>query len=176
MPIDQTSYATLSAMIAPALFMTSNGSLIISTSNRMARIVDRIRVQNEANDRLGRDPGDLDFVARRRAHLEDQLTRLVRRSRHVRMALVLLYLAMGSFVGTSLALAFDVWAGNRLKALPSATAVVGVSLMLWACVNLVREALEALRSNHVEIAFYHDLQALRDAARRPAPRDPEPAG
>ncbi len=44
MPVIPPNYATLSAMIAPALFMTANGSLIISTSNRMARIVDRMRV------------------------------------------------------------------------------------------------------------------------------------
>lgn len=151
-------------MITPALFMTSNGSLIISTSNRMARIVDRIRVQNEANDLLGRSPGNLDFIPERQAHLNDQLERLLRRSRFVRLALIMLYLAMGSFVGTSLALAFDVWAGNRIRAIPSATAVLGVSLMLGACVNLVREALEALRSNHVEVCFYRNLQARRQAS------------
>jgi hypothetical protein len=152
-------------MIAPALFMTSNGSLIISTSNRMSRIVDRIRFQNEANDQLGRDPGGLDFVTERQAHLDDQLERLMRRSRYVRWALILLYLAMGSFVGTSLTLAFDVWTGNRIRALPSGTAVLGVCLMLGACVNLVREALEALQSNHVEICFYRNLQSRRQTLR-----------
>ena len=46
-----TNYATLSAMITPAVFfMTANGSLIISTSNRMSRIVDRVRVLNELGD------------------------------------------------------------------------------------------------------------------------------
>jgi hypothetical protein len=163
MPLDLSGYATLSAMITPALFMTSNGSLIISTSNRMARIVDRIRVHNELRDKLGRDPGDLDFVTERRAHLEDQLERLLSRSKNIRWALMLLYLAMGSFVGTSLVLAFDVWTGNRVAALPTATAVLGVSFMLVACANLVREALEALRSNHVEVCFYRDLQARRAA-------------
>jgi hypothetical protein len=34
---------TVAAMIAPALFLTATGSLLISTSNRIARIVDRIR-------------------------------------------------------------------------------------------------------------------------------------
>src|SRR4051812_7077973 len=141
MPIDTNTYAALSAMITPALFMTSNGSLIISTSNRMARIVDRIRVQNEARDKLGRDPGDLDFVAERQAHLDDQLDRLLRRSGYVRLALILLYLGFGSFLLTSLSLAVDVLAGNRIRELPTATASAGVVLMLLACVNLVREAL-----------------------------------
>ena len=50
MPIDPPSYATLSAMITPAIFLTANGSLIISTSNRMSRVVDRIRVLNDLGD------------------------------------------------------------------------------------------------------------------------------
>jgi hypothetical protein len=41
------NYAALTVMITPALFMTASGSLIISTSNRMSRIVDRIRQLNE---------------------------------------------------------------------------------------------------------------------------------
>jgi uncharacterized protein DUF2721 len=161
MQIDASSYAALSAMISPAIFLTANGSLIISTSNRMGRIVDRIRVDNDAIDRLGRNPDGFDFVPERQAHLGDQLERLTRRSSFVRFALMLLYLAFGSFVLTSLALALDVWAGNRLWVLPTATAAFGVCLMLGACINLVLEALEALRSNHLEICFYRDLQARR---------------
>ena len=35
------SYETVTAMIAPALFVTVTGSLIISTATRMGRIVER---------------------------------------------------------------------------------------------------------------------------------------
>ena len=55
------SYAVLSAMITPAIFLTANGSLIISTSNRMSRVVDRIRVLNDLADKLCRGVTDLDF-------------------------------------------------------------------------------------------------------------------
>ena len=54
MPAAPENYAALSAMITPALFMTATGSLIISTSNRMSRIVDRIRELNEQADDLSR--------------------------------------------------------------------------------------------------------------------------
>ena len=37
----------------------------------------------------------------------------------------------------------------------------GVCVMLAACVNLVREALEALRSNRREIAYAESLRARR---------------
>ena len=166
MPIAPTSYATLSAMITPAIFMTANGSLIISTSNRMSRVVDRIRVLNDRGDELCRGASGLDYVEERRAHVADQLRRLEWRGDRIRYALTMLYLAFASFVGTSLTLAIDVLLDNRLVALPTALSVVGVGLLLMASVNLVREAHSALRSNRLEIAFFRDLQARRVADAR----------
>jgi hypothetical protein len=161
MPPAPSTYATLSAMITPAIFLTANGSLIISTSNRMSRIVDRIRVLNDLSDKLCRGGSDLDFPRERLNHVHAQLDHLVWRSDRIRFALVALYLAFGAFVGTSLALAIDMLFDNNLAALPTGLAVLGVGMMMVACVNLVREALEALRSNRSEIGFYRELHALR---------------
>jgi hypothetical protein len=150
-------------MITPAIFLTANGSLIISTSNRMSRIVDRIRVINDLTDRLCRGETDLDFVPERLAHAQEQLDHLIWRSDRIRYALTALYLAFGAFAGTSLALAIDVWIGNLLVALPTLLAVLGVGLMLFACVNMVREAFEALKSNRQEIGFFRALHERRKA-------------
>src|SRR5438309_8882987 len=92
-PALNETYATLSAMITPAIFLTANGSLIISTSNRMSRIVDRIRVLNDVGDKLGRGGADLDFPRERMEHLQDQLRRLLWRGDRIRYALTMLYLA-----------------------------------------------------------------------------------
>ncbi|QEH33866.1 hypothetical protein OJF2_23970 [Aquisphaera giovannonii] len=164
MPLDVNSYSTLSVMITPALFMTANGSLIISTSNRMSRVVDRIRVLNDLRDALCRGATDLDLVPERLAHVADQLHHLEWRSDRVRYALSMLYLAFGCFVGTSLMLALDVLFGNRLVAIPTLMAVCGVSLLLGASINLVREARRALLTNRLEVRFYRDLNAKRQAA------------
>lgn len=164
MPGDVPTYATLSAMISPAIFLTANGSLIISTSNRMARIVDRIRVLNDAGDRICRGGSDADFPRERMEHIRDQLRRMLFRSDRIRYALMLLYLAFGSFVMTSLGLAIDVHFASDLVALPTGLALLGVCLMLGACVNLVREALAALSSNRLEVRFYDELHRLRRAS------------
>jgi hypothetical protein len=161
LPLDPASYGALSAMLTPAIFLTANGSLIISTSNRMSRIVDRIRVLNDQGDKLCRGATDLDYTADRLEHIHDQLDRLEWRSVRIRFALTALYLAFGAFVGTSLALAIDFWFRNRLIALPTLLAVIGVALMLFATLNMVREALEALRSNRLEIRFYRELHRRR---------------
>ena len=100
-------------------------------------------------------------------HIQDQMRRLVWRGNRIRYALVMLYLAFGAFVGTSLALAVDVWTEHYLIALPTALALVGVFLMLGACVNQVREVLEALRSSRLEIRFYNELHERRRADGRP---------
>ena len=156
-----SNYETLSAMITPAIFLTANASLIISTSNRMSRVVDRIRVLNDLADKLDLGKTDLDYTAERLGHIHDQLRRLERRNERIRFALTALYIAFTAFVGTSLALAFDALVQNRLVALPIILAVAGVGLMLFASVNLVLEALEALRTNRLEIRFFRELHERR---------------
>jgi hypothetical protein len=165
MQITPTTYGALTAMITPAIFMTANASLIISTSNRVARVVDRIRILNDQADKLDRGVTDLDFPDHRLEHFHDQMRRLERRSNRLRFALTALYLAFTTFVGTSLTLAIDALLNNWLVALPTFLAVIGVALLLFASINLVLEALEALSSNRLETTFYRDLHQLRQAER-----------
>jgi hypothetical protein len=162
MPVSPPNYTTLTAMITPALFMTANGSLIISTSNRMSRIVDRIRQLNELADSLSRGASNLDFPNERLEHIDQQLNRLIWRSDRIRLALTLLYLAMAMFVGTSFTMAIDALIGNFLSALPTTTAMLGVFLLLLASVQLTREAHAALRGNSLEITYFAELRRRRE--------------
>lgn len=177
MPVAPDTYLTLSAMITPALFMTASGSLIISTSNRMSRVVDRIRQLNLEADALCRGVMELDFIDDRIDHATVQLDRMMTRSDLIRHALTLLYLAMATFVGTSLTMAVDALVGDYLvylEAVPTTMAIVGVGLMLAACVQLTREARLALRNNRLEISFYQRLRDRRGCP--PAPESPTPGG
>ncbi|ODT98269.1 MAG: hypothetical protein ABS79_06210 [Planctomycetes bacterium SCN 63-9] len=154
-------YSTLAAMISPALFMTATGSLIISTSNRMSRIIDRVRSLNNQADELTRGDTKLDFPEDRLAHILEEIKIQIWRSERVRWSLTLLYLAMSLFVGTSLAMAFDVLLGSSIGALPTTLAIAGVSLLMFASVQLTREAHAALRGNRMEIRFYQMLRERR---------------
>ena len=89
MPIDMPNFNALTAMITPAIFLTANASLIISTSNRMSRVVDRIRVLNDLGDKLGRGVTELDYKAERLEHVHDQLRRLERRNDRIRIGIPL---------------------------------------------------------------------------------------
>lgn len=125
-------YGILTSMLAPALLMAATGSLLISANNRLARVVDRLR------SIIGQLEGGDDMT---RAELEDQILRHRRRARLVLRACLMLYLALGAFVGTSLALAVDAVLGFPLPYLPTGMAVVGVLGLLVASVYLGREVI-----------------------------------
>jgi hypothetical protein len=135
-------YQILTSLLAPALLMAATGSLLVSANNRLARVVDRLRSLIALWNNAGPE---------RRASLDQQIDRHRRRSRYVLHACVMLYAAVGSFVGTSLALAVDAFSGSRLPILPTALAVIGVLCLLVACVYLGLEVSLAVRSFDEEL-------------------------
>jgi hypothetical protein len=157
--MSQGIHDTVAAMIAPALFLTATGSLLISTSNRIARIVDRIRalVTLCESDRLRQ----LDFSDLRREHAIDELRHLHWRSNRIAVAVTALYMAFGAFVMTSMMIAIDSLAGHHLAAMPVVFAVGGVGLLLVACVNLVLEARGSLKGNDREVRYFYELESKR---------------
>lgn len=139
--LDTAHHAVLTAMLAPALLMTATASLLASANARLARVVDRLRGlivewKHDAPDREHRDA---------------QILRHRQRAQWVLRACQLLYLAMGSFVGTSLALAGDAFLGFRLGMVPTALALIGVAFLLGACLALWREVTLAVGSFDVEL-------------------------
>lgn len=135
-------YRILTSMLAPALLMAATGSLLVSANARLARVVDRLRAiiaQLEGGDSMSRP------------ELEDQILRHRRRAHLVLRACLMLYLGLGAFVGTSLALAVDAFAGFRLPYLPTGLAVVGVLGLLLASFNLGREVILSVRSFDLEL-------------------------
>jgi hypothetical protein len=134
-------YAILTAMLAPAFFLTATAALLASANTRLARVVDRLRGlivawELDATDRAERDEQILRH--RQRAHL-------------VLRACRLLYGAVASFVGTSLSLAMDAFLGFRLGAVPTLLAVFGVLFLLGASVALWREVSLAVISFDAEL-------------------------
>lgn len=134
-------YAILTAMLAPAFFLTATAALLASANTRLARVVDRLRAlivawQQDAPDRVERD---------------EQIRRHRERAHLVLRACRLLYAALAGFVGTSLALAMDAFLGFRLGAVPTVLAVVGVLFLLAASFSLWREVSLAVKSFDLEL-------------------------
>jgi Protein of unknown function (DUF2721) len=131
----------ISAMLAPALLMAATGSLLVSANARLARVVDRLRTlivawEQDAPDRSERD---------------SQITRHRRRAALVLHACWMLYAALGCFVGTSLALAFDALLGFQLGTVATVLAILGMLCLLAASLAMGREVSLSVRSFDEEL-------------------------
>ncbi|MEO8367532.1 MAG: DUF2721 domain-containing protein [Pseudoxanthomonas sp.] len=140
-------YATLTAMLAPAFFLTATASLLLSANNRLARIIDRARS-------LLKELQDIDDPAQR-SFYEQRIALQRRRSLIILRAGQLLYVAISLFVGTSLAVAADNLLSNRLGALPTALAAIGVLAMFAASLLLARESSLAVKAVNEEMDHRH---------------------
>lgn len=137
-------YRILASMLSPALLMAATGSLLVSANARLARVVDRLRAV------MGQDVSD---DAGEQQEVDQQIARHRRRARLVLRACQLLYLALGAFVGTSLALAVDAFSRFRLPLLPTLLALAGVLCLLGASLFLGREVSLSVRSFDRELDF-----------------------
>jgi len=136
-------HAILTAMLAPAFFLTATAALLASANTRLARVVDRLRALIVTWAQDAPDAGDR----------KDQIQRHRQRAHLVLRACRLLYGALASFVGTSLALAADALLGSRLGALPTAMAVIGVLFLLAASFAMWREVSMAVKSFDMELDY-----------------------
>ena len=134
-------YAILTAMLAPAFFLTATAGLLNSANARLARVVDRLRGLIASWEHDAPDAHEREAQIRRhrlRAHL-------------VLRACRLLYGALASFVGTSLALAADALLDSRLGGLPTTMAVIGVLFLLAASFAMWREVSLSVKSFDLEL-------------------------
>ncbi len=135
------SYHILTSLLAPAILMAATGSLLLSANNRLARVVDRLRTLMAAWKAGSRDEPQREL----------QIQRHRMRSTFLLRACLYLYCALGSFIGTSLALAVDTLSGNRISMLPTIMGIAGMCFLLGAVFYLGREVFAAVKSFDDEI-------------------------
>jgi len=154
-----SSLAVLTAMITPAVLISASGTMILSTSTRLGRVVDRVRSLSDRLRGLTAEDEDPEFFEEERAMVYDQLDKLTSRSRLLQRALTVFYLAVGVFVATSLAIgavAFFFARGlstSRGAWLPVAMGLIGALFLLYGSMLLVFEARLALSTTHAEMDF-----------------------
>jgi hypothetical protein len=127
--------SVLSAMITPAVLISACGSLILVTSTRLMRAVDRVR---DVSLRFA-DLGQLDLTTTRARLLQRALARL--------------YWALGAFVGASAAIGLVAASGRQYTWVPIGFGLAGAGLLLYASVLLVHESRIALAALEAEMDF-----------------------
>lgn len=148
-----SSLAVLTAMITPAVLISASGTMILSTSTRLGRVVDRVRSLSDRLRRLTSAEGSTEFFEEERAMLYDQLDKLTSRSRLLQRALTTFYLAVGIFVATSVAIGVVAFFSARGAWVPVAMGLVGGLFLLYGSMLLVFEARLALSTTHAEMDF-----------------------
>jgi hypothetical protein len=156
----------LSAMVTPAVLILATGSLILTTTNRLVRIVDRVREMLPEFEQIAKNEQPDEA---KRAMLFEQLDRATIRARLAQRALTQLYLGLGVFLLTSVSLGIVAFAHFDAAWLPLLFGVIGVGLLLNASVLLIFESRIALASTYSEmdyirrISHQHAPPELREA-------------
>jgi hypothetical protein len=147
--------AVLTAMITPAVLILASGTLLASTSTRLGRVVDRVRVLSESFDHLEAGTQSAPYVQEHRAHIFTQLDKLTSRARLLQYSMTALYLAVSSFVATSVAiglLAF-VTLSPYSAHVPVLLALGGMAFLFVGSILLIFEARLAIFAVRQEMDF-----------------------
>ncbi|MFT3924960.1 MAG: DUF2721 domain-containing protein [Myxococcales bacterium] len=146
----------LAAMITPALLISASGTLVLSTSNRLSRVVDRVRVLTRDAENLEDAPHDK-RTDEKRFLIANQLTALTKRALLLRTALAALYSAIGLLVATSVSAGVLTMLKLRWVLPPTLLAISGSCALLWGSLLLVREGRLAIGSTLGEMSYVREI-------------------
>lgn len=156
----------LTAMVTPALLISATGSLVLSTSTRLGRVVDRVRA---LEIRLGEmiyaeDKSEIPLYEKRVEVIVDLLDKVTSRSRLLQRAMTTFYYGLMFFILTSVMIAI---AGifNVYRWMPIPVGIVGIIFLFYGSVLMLRETRMATATVNAEMDFTWEL------ARKVAPKE-----
>lgn len=153
--MDPTSaaVAVLTAMITPAVLISACGSMILSTSSRLGRVVDRVRALSDKLEELALKRTD--ETKERQGVIFQQLDKLTSRARILQRSMVAFYLATGMFVATSVAIGVVavIPSSPHYNLVPVIVGLLGACFLFYGSMLLIFEARLALSTIHAEMDF-----------------------
>jgi hypothetical protein len=152
----------LGAMITPALLISAAGTMVLSTSNRLGRVVDRVRILADMAEALHRADGmEPDETEAKKRLIFDQLSKLTLRIRHLMPAITTLYTAIGLLVASSISVGVVALLRADFAWLPVALGLLGAVALLYASLLLIREARLAVDSTLHEMTYVRRVVARK---------------
>ncbi len=150
-----SALAVLTAMITPAVLMSACGTMILSTSTRLGRVVDRVRSLSDRLEEIAHNSTEeLELLSERRAVIFDQLDKLTSRARLIQRCMTVFYIALGTFVLTSVSIGVVAATGGALYYwFPVVFALLGACFLFYGSILLIFEARLALSTIHAEMDF-----------------------
>lgn len=148
--------SVLSAMVTPAVLILASSSLILATSNRLTRAVDRTRAISERVTEEAKE-ADRTLLPEERDLLLRQLGRTARRAKLLTRTLTRLYMALAIFIATSVAIGVVAVTGVAYAWIALLLGFLGALLLFWSSVLLILESRVALTTVYDEMEFVQRL-------------------
>lgn len=156
-----TTIEFLTAMVTPALLISATGSLVLSTSTRLGRVVDRVR---QLEVRLGEliyveNRDEVPLYDKRVEVVVDLLDKVTSRSRILQGALGTFYYGIGAFVLTSVLIAIAAFFSKyRLMQLfPIVFGIGGIMCLFYGSLLMIKETRMATATVNAEMDFTWEL-------------------
>lgn len=138
--------AALSAMITPAVLIMASSSLILATSQRLGRVMERARRLNDDFKKM--DPKIP--VTEVENNLYYVLTLAMKRAKLLQRSLSNLYISLSLFIATSVSIGIiDITHTGKVW-VPLMFGITGIFLLLYSSLLLIRESRIALSSVYKE--------------------------
>ena len=152
-------------MVTPALLISATGSLVLSTSTRLGRVIDRVRQLEERLSELiyVEDKDEVPLYDKRVEVIVDLLDKVTSRSRILQRAMAAFYYGLGMFTLTSVTIAVAA-IFNTYRWVPIPIGIVGIMFLFYGSMLMLRETRMATATVNAEMDFTWGL------ARKVAPR------
>lgn len=147
----QSVVKVLSAMITPTVLILASGSLIMTTSSRAIRCVDRVREMAAELETAVESPEGI--TPAKRELLYDLLQINTRRARLLQRAMSRLYVAISFFVATSVSIGVVALTKFNAGWIPLLLGFIGAGLLFSATVYLIIESRSALATTYAEMDY-----------------------
>jgi hypothetical protein len=135
-----TSLGILSSMITPAVLILASGSLIMTTSQRLSRVIERVRKISQEFMLIEKSDDKESANENKRRILYTLLTKSIRRSKLLTQTMTLLYISLALFVATSLAIGIVAVIHLRYTWIPTALGMVGALSLFCSSAILILES------------------------------------
>jgi hypothetical protein len=144
----------LTAMVTPTLLISATGSLVLSTSTRLGRVVDRVR---ELERRLSElileeDHSKIPLYEKRIDTIVNLLDKVTSRARILQKAMTMFYYGLGFFILTSVTIALAAFF-TTYRWIPIPVGIIGIFCLFAGGVLMLRETRMATATINAEMDF-----------------------
>ncbi len=142
----------LTAMITPALLISASGTLVLTTSTRLGRVIDRAReLEGRLNELIStKDKFDIPLYSRRIEVVFELLDKVTTRSRMLQKSLFVFYCSLVMFVLTSLTIGV-VGLLNHYAWIPIPIGLIGMLFVFYGSIMMMQESRLATATTNAEM-------------------------